>query len=116
MKGGQKGSHLSTHCERPGGRNENFDLFQKVDSFLYTELPKRPNGDPPRQVRVNEVDRRSRSRSKSRGHHRRHAQEEMPPGFNPWDYGEQLEDHRRHALKALTSARKEMTDTGKISE
>ena len=116
MKDGQEGSHRSNHCERPGGGCENDDIAAKVDSFLIPKLPKRPNGESPRQVRVNEVGRRSRSRLKSRSHHRHQKEDDLPHGISPWEYGEKVEEQRIHATKALSTARRELARSGQVSE
>ena len=36
--------------------------------------------------------------------------------MNPRGYGEQVEKRRKHALSMLVAARKELADTGKVSE
>ena len=116
MKANQRGSHRSNQRERPDGGSENLDLQTKVDSYLIARLPKRPNGELPRQVRVNEVHRRSISRSKSRQHQRKDPEDDLPHGINPWEYGEQVEEQRRHSMKALSTARKELAQSGKVSD
>ena len=39
-----------------------------------------------------------------------------PQGFDPWQRDEEVETQRRHALKILTAARKELSDYGKVAE
>jgi hypothetical protein len=39
-----------------------------------------------------------------------------PEGFDPWQWGEEVETQRRHALKILTAARKELSDYAKVAE
>ena len=58
--------------------------------------------------------RSDRSKSRSRDEPRRHKV--YPEGYNPWDYGEEVEKRRKHALLMLFAARKELADTGKVSE
>ena len=96
IKPRQDNSHISTYCERPGGKAENFDLIQRVQAFIGLELPKRPNGEEPR--RVYQKDRRSRSRSSSKSFDKPQRHEVLPPGVNAWQIGEDEEAKRRHAM------------------
>jgi hypothetical protein len=77
-----------------------------------TELPERPNGEDPKRAQPKES-RRQRSQSRRRDQPPQIAQSE---GFDVWQYGEDLENQRRYVLKAFNSARKELTDQGKITE
>jgi hypothetical protein len=105
-----------TYCERPGGGSEFEDIEAKVNAWITAALPERPNGEQPRmaQQRKDQRKRSDRSKSRSRDKPRRH--EVYPEGYNPWDYGEEVEKRRKHALLMLFAARKELADTGKVSE
>ena len=113
MKPGPQESHTSLFCERPGGRNEFIDVAAKVNAWITAALPKRPSGEQPRAVKQRD-DQRKRSDSKTRDQPRR--QEVYPEGFNPWDYEEEVEKRRKHALSILLAARKELADAGKVLE
>ena len=89
------------------------DFIQKAQAWISPELPKRPNGEEPRSVPQSEK-RQRRSGSKSREQPHRH--EVTALGFDVWQYREDLENQRRHALKVLTSAREELTNYGKLIE
>jgi hypothetical protein len=39
-----------------------------------------------------------------------------PEGYNPWEYGEEIEKRRKHALSMLFAARKELAETGRVTE
>ena len=114
MKPNQNGSHISTYCERPGGQGEHFDIAQRVQSWITCQLPKRPSGDDPRRVRPEERRRRSKSRSNQRDQPQQPTQ--RFEGTSVWDYREELEKQRRHVLKVLQAARKELTDQGRVTE
>jgi hypothetical protein len=116
MKDRQRESHRSTHCERPGGRDDFGDVEAKVNAWITAALPKRPNGDQPRMARQIEDQRKKSERSQSRSRDETRRQEAYPENFNPWDYGEKIEKRRKHALSMLFAARKELADTGKVSE
>ena len=72
-----------------------------MNAWITAALPKRPNGEQPRAARQRD-DQRKRSDSKTRDQPRR--QEVYPEGFNPWEYGEEFERRRRHAMAWLISA------------
>ena len=84
-----------------------------MQAWISTELPLRPNGEEPQRSRPRE-NQRKRSESRSRDQPRR--QEVYPQGYDPWQLGEGLETQRRHALKILVAARKELSDYGKVAE
>jgi hypothetical protein len=104
MKGKQRDSHLAKFCNRPGGGAEFEDIEQRVNSWISPELPKRPNGEYPRNVQPRR-DQRKNKRSKSRSRDEPRRQEVYPEGFDPWQHGEEVETRRRHALSMLFAAR-----------
>ena len=99
MKDKQRGSHRSTYCPRPGGGAEYKDIEQRVNAWIRAELPKRPNGEYPRTVQQRKDQRKKSNRSKSRSRDEPRRQEVYPEGYNPWEYGEELEkDEGMHYL------------------
>ena len=115
MKGNQADSHWVRHCTRPGGGEEYADIEQRVNSYLAPELPKRPNGEYPKNVQQRR-DQRKERRSKSRSREQPRKVEVYPEGYDPWQHGEEIETRRRQALSTLNSARKELADRGKVTE
>ena len=116
MQDTQRGSHRSNYCNTPGGGSEFEDIKAKVNAWITAALPKRPNGEQPRMAQQRKDQRKRSDRSKSRSRDEPRRQEVYPEGYSPWDYGEELEKRRRHALSMLFAARKEIADTGKVSE
>ena len=102
MKPNQKDSHISKYCERPGGGEEHVSVAAKVQAWVMTELPKRPNDEDPKTVQTKER-RRQRSQSRQRDQRPQIAQSE---GFDVWQYGKDLENQRRYVLKALKLSQK----------
>jgi hypothetical protein len=79
-------------------------------------MPKRPNGEEPTRAQPRERGRR-RSQSRRRDHtSQATSQAAQSEGIDVWQYWEDLENQRRYELKALNSARKELTDKGKITD
>ena len=58
----------SKFCNAPGGQDELSNVAERVNAFLDTNLPLRPNGQPPKQC--HERTDRSRSKSRSKGSQR----------------------------------------------
>jgi hypothetical protein len=115
MKDKQRGSHRSNYCPRPGGGAEFEDIEARVNAWIRAELPKRPNGEYPRKAQQRSDQRKNR-RSKSRSRDEPRRQEGYPEGFDPWKHGEEVEERRRYALSMLFAARKELAETGKVTE
>ena len=90
MKDKQRRSHHAKYCPRPGGGAEFEDIEQRVNSWIFPELPKRPNGEHPRTAQQRKDQRKNR-RSKSRSRDEPRRQEGYPEGFDPWTYGEEIE-------------------------
>jgi hypothetical protein len=115
MKWGQSESHLSTFCERPGGKSELVEIAARVQAWFGFELPKRPNGEEPKNSRPKD-DQRKRARDERQRSREQPRTEVYPPGYDPWKIGEEFEDKRRKAMKTLTAARKELSNYGRVTE
>jgi hypothetical protein len=116
MKDKQRESHRLTYCEKPGGGNEYGDVVAKVQAWITATLPKRPNGEQPRVAQQRDDQRKRSERSQSRTRDQPRKQEGYPEGFNPWEFGENYERRRRHAMQMLVSARKELADFGRVTD
>ena len=91
------GHYLSRWCQRPGGQDELTDIAQRVNAFLDTSLPLRPNGQRPNEGCFQRIDRRSRSRPRET--QREDATEDK------WAIGEALEEKRQKAKRFLRQAK-----------
>ena len=99
--------HKSAFCSAPGGGEEFENIRERVENWIVKELPLRPG-----RVKPIIPPEEGRHRSKSPTRRRSQEREEVMygQGLSAWDIGEEFESKRRQLMKALTTARKELTE------
>ena len=88
-------------------------IVTKVESFLDSKMPRRPNGEEPRDCQPIQRDDRSRSKSRSRREHQSQRDIEVQ---NKWGHGEKLDKKSAKIKKLLRSAQKELQQIGTVTE
>ena len=107
--------HQSEYCRAPGGGEDIERIRDRVNMWIYKELPLRPGNV---RTSLPKEERKDRQRSKSPTRRRSQEQEgeRYGPGFSAWDIGEAEGAQRHKLMKTLRSARKELTEKLQLTE